>query len=73
MKIVLVEWVDSCSGNGWMGCDVEWDIDRITSVGVLMNEDEEKIELVPNISGLKLHQIAIPRGCIKRIRQLCLK
>ena len=73
MKIVLVEWFDSCSGNSWMKRDDEWSVDKITSVGILKSEDEEKIELVPNISDLKLHQIVIPRGCIKRIRTLCLK
>ena len=73
MKIVLVEWVDSCSGNSWTDRDTGWFIDKVTSVGILKSEDEEKIELVPNIGDLKLHQIAIPRGCIKRIRTLCLK
>lgn len=74
MKLVMVEWEDSCSGHGWMGRDVGWYIERVVSVGILISEDEEKIELIPNISSPnKLHQIAIPKGCIKRIRRIKIK
>lgn len=71
MKLVIVEWEDSCSAHGWMSRDTEWSTEMVMSVGVLAGEDEKKIELVPNLSSAnKLHQVCIPKGCIKRIRRL---
>ncbi len=75
MKIGLVEWVDSCSCNGWgvkeshsyrpSGC---------TSVGIL----EEKTDCVTIIQSLSdsgniADIITIPKCSIKRIRYLRVK
>lgn len=71
MKLVLVEWDDACSGTEWESRGFNEDTQGIVSVGILVKEDNGKIELLPNISpSRKLHQIAIPKGCIKRMRKL---
>lgn len=71
MKIVLVEWRDSASGSSWVRKDYDEHSDPCTSVGILLRENETDIELAPNVTGdHKLHQIAIPKSSIKRMRQL---
>lgn len=71
MKLVMIEWKDSCSGSRWTSRDVRQHPDSIVSVGILVKEDAEEVEIIPNLSHYDmLHQIAIPRGCIKRIRRL---
>lgn len=71
MRLVLVEWEDSCSGSTWMGRDSEWPPASVTSIGILAREDDKQIELIPNIGiSSKLHQIAIPKGCIRRVRRV---
>jgi len=71
MHIVLVEWDDSASGNTWVKRTQVGHIDPVVSVGVVIREDKEEIELVPNLTGdLKLHEITIPRVAIKRMRVL---
>lgn len=65
MKLVLVEWKDACSGSYWNCKDHIENTDLIISTGILVREDDQEIELVPNIGTThKLHQIAIPKGCI---------
>jgi len=71
MKIVLVEWNDASSGEGWESRGHKEHTGEIVSMGILVREDEDEIELIPNINiAHKLHQIAIPKGAIKRIRRL---
>ena len=71
MKLVLVEWYDSCSGNTWVNREYKEHIDKTVSVGIIVGEDDKEIELNPNITSVhKLHQIAIPKGCISRRRRL---
>lgn len=71
MKIVMVEWKDSYSLSSWVEKGTPCNIDSICSVGILKSETDEQVELVPNLGEeMKLHSIAIPRGCIKRIRGL---
>jgi hypothetical protein len=74
MKLVLVEWYDTCSGDSWDGRYKEEHTSKIVSTGIIVREDKEEIEIVPNMGNShKLHQIAIPKGCIRRMRQLCIK
>jgi len=73
--MMLVEWDDSCSSSSWK-CRHEPDnISHCVSLGILLREDDREIEVCPNISmlGNKLHSFAIPKGCIRRMRVLCLK
>jgi len=74
MKVMLVEWYDSCSCDSWITRSIEEHIDKVVSMGILFREDENEIELVPNLgTDVKLHPIAIPKGCIIRRRQLQLR
>ena len=70
-RLVLVEWHDACSGNGWDHRGHEETTDRIVSFGIFKRESDKEIELIPNRGSThKLHQIGIPKGAIKRIRRL---
>ena len=71
MKIVLVEWNDAASGLLWARRDIPQCVDPIVSVGILVKENNKEIEIDPNLSkDFKLHDIAIPKGSIKRMRRL---
>jgi hypothetical protein len=71
MKLVLVEWDDAYSGNSWEHKENTCEVVKCIAVGVLKSEDERGMEIVPVLSECnKLHSLAIPKGCIKRIRQL---
>jgi hypothetical protein len=71
MKIVLVEWSDTTSGSLWQNRAIEQHIDSIISIGILARENDKEIEVIPNTSDeFKLHQIAIPKNNIKRLRVL---
>ena len=53
-KLVLIEWVDSHSGNGWRPLDELADAARpvmCRSVGWLVAEQNGTVVLVPHISG----------------------
>lgn len=75
MKIVLVEWIDSTMlGQRWH-CEDEinqLDIGRCVSVGIVRQDDDEKLVITQNQGRYRdgANLIAIPRGCIKRIRLL---
>lgn len=74
LKVVKIEWVDSCSGDNWEGFkeSEEHTIAKCESVGYLLRKDKEQVQIVQNISdnGHLCAQIAIPRGCIKKITYL---
>jgi hypothetical protein len=71
MKVMLVEWDDTCSGTSWESRGGEEHKVGIVSIGILAREDDKEVELIPNQSiSHKLHQIAIPKACIKRMRKL---
>jgi hypothetical protein len=75
MKLVLVEWYDTSSDDDWQYMGQDHTIAPCWSVGLLKGETDKQVELVctANVGGRKLHSLAIPRGCIRRIRQICLK
>lgn len=74
MKLVMVEWYDACSGLSWESRGNCEHTQLIVSFGIIVREDDNEIELVPDVSpSHKLHQIAIPKGAIKRIRKLNVK
>ena len=73
MHILMVEWVDSISGSDWIPLfrAKEETVSRVCSIGILIKETEKEIVLLPNVSENQArHQIAIPRGAIKRMRRL---
>ncbi len=77
MRMVLVEWEDSFFGIGeWLDFAElkELPTARCISCGILLHETSEKIVLIMNRGGKQGSQpMAIPRGCIKRMRQLKVK
>ena len=71
MKLVIIEWYDSCLGNTWVNREYREHIDKVVSFGVIVREDDKEIELNPNITpDHKLYQMAIPKGCIIRMRRI---
>ena len=71
MKLVLVEWVDSGFANIWQSRDEGLDIVKCVSVGILVRETMETVELCLSLSDIqKAGGIAIPKCSIKRMRIL---
>ena len=73
MKLVLVEWDDTFASIHWTGIDT-LNTAPMVSIGCLVRSDKKKIVLssMRGREGLDDNNCvqAIPRGCIKRIRQL---
>jgi hypothetical protein len=69
-SLVVVNWVDSTSGNGWCRDDVAVDsVDKIESVGWVLKSTRDALVLVPNrsVSAVDrhvLHEIAIPQKAV---------
>jgi len=74
MRLLLIEWIDSCSSGGWKGKeDINTEPSHCFSVGLAFKETEEAITLV--LSGANdtreyADTMTIPVGSIKRIREL---
>ncbi len=75
MKLVLVEYYDSACSEGWHKFGETEGISSCVSVGVLKYEDDKQIIIFPNRSdtGNVSDSMAIPKGCIKRIRKVKIK
>lgn len=77
MKMVLIEWVDSNILHGWITIEdaKRANIALSQSVGFLLWEDNEKVIIVfsKSDSDSVLEVKAIPRGCIKSIKELRVK
>lgn len=75
-KIVLVEWNDSNLLTGWVSgdCD-EGGVAHCRTVGILKFEDDKKVVIAfgEDNHGLVHEALAIPKGCITRIRELRVK
>lgn len=79
--LVLVEWLDSASGNSWQRLDEIAATGLVPmkcrSVGWVVAKDKDHIVLVAHISGdgeatreLGTGDLAIPRKCVTRILAL---
>jgi hypothetical protein len=72
-KFVRVDWVDACSNSGWHSPEKPTDLAKIVSFGYLVKEDKDKVVLAASLD-LRMDgigdSIAIPKGCITRIRTL---
>ncbi len=73
MKIVLVEWDDTFADIRWTSID-NLHVAPMVSIGCLMriNEKEVVLSSMRGREGIDDSNCvqAIPRGCVKRIRQL---
>ncbi len=73
MKVLKIEWIDSCASNmAWLPlAEIDGEIEpiKIVSFGVLVQETEETITIAQNY-GIEPEQVGslmtIPKGCIKR-------
>ena len=76
MNIVLVEWEDSVAlGEVWVNTEESLELDtcKCVSAGIKLYEDSGKIILSQSLGTGKNNGnnlMAIPRGCIKRMRTL---
>ena len=74
MRIVLVEWDDPLSCNQWEPRDVFLHPRPCVSTGIITDENEKEIEITLSINSMsKSNSLAIPRGAIKRIRNVKIK
>ena len=74
MRIVLVEWYDACSCNIWEERGCAEHITPCITIGILTRENKRELEVVQNLNAnSKSNSLAIPRGAIKRIRNLKIK
>jgi len=70
---VRIIWLDSKTwSNLWIGeLEFEFNLPECKTVGIILDEDEEKIILAQTISGdERLNIIGIPKGCIKAVYKL---
>jgi hypothetical protein len=76
MRIVLIEWEDSCSYGGWHLLSDETDnISCCITIGLLCKENDDSITIAPSRSeNIRYSEaITIPRSCVTRIRYLKVK
>lgn len=80
MKLVVVDWIDSCSSRGWVDKEsLQMSVPLpCSSVGWLLKEDKECIVIIPHISDTTEDgdfrqgsgDITIPKVAIKRIVEI---
>ena len=75
MKIVLVSWEDSTAyGSVWQALDgMDWSLHKCHSAGYLIKESKDFVILVQTVCDDNddiLNALVIPRGCIKKIKEL---
>lgn len=73
MKLVLVEWEDSCVESNWHSQDIKYEgIALCTSSGIKIAETESFIVVASSINSFSRvsETISIPKSCIRRIRYL---
>jgi hypothetical protein len=82
MKLVLVEWMDSSSFNGWNSLEYIRDQSReplfCRSVGWLVDRNRKTITLAASLSGEKnpgvrvkgSGDISIPMKCVVRVKEV---
>ena len=71
-----MEWDDAYSQGGWRDPGDKLAISKCITVGVLESDDEDGVVNAQNAShtsGNVSDLLAIPKGCIKRIRELKIK
>lgn len=74
MKLVLIEWSDSCSMYGWHDKGTKCGISRCVSTGIVISENRNEITLAPNMSEVSYGDItSIPKVSITRIRKMRVK
>ena len=76
MKRVEINWVDSNIFHGWqLEGEQSCGLAVCKSLGYIKSEDDEKIVLTQTQSSYGAHMgvLAIPKGCIKSIKEMRMK
>jgi hypothetical protein len=75
VKLVIVEWTDSCSDGGWRIKNNDLKPSQCVTVGFLQFDEKDSIIIAQSRSdsGNWADRIAIPKGCVKRMRTLRVK
>ena len=77
MKIIEVEWEDSCSiANQWMKPNGDLEPSLCKSVGYLVSKNKKRIVIAQNYndeSGEVHNQFIIPRGCVIKIKEVVIE
>lgn len=71
--MVKVEWVDSCTHNGWDSREHNaYTVATCTTVGILIHKDKHKVSIANSASpdGDCNGVMSIPRRCVTRIAAL---
>lgn len=77
MKMVQIIWNDANEMHGW-GVEEEIKLDKlpvVETIGYLFSQDDEQLVIVSSQSdyGAYLGRLAIPKGCVKTIKELRVK
>lgn len=74
MKLLYIEWSDTANDGGdWIDFKrAVREVEHCQSVGWILEEDDEKLVIVPNISEDKqcFGSVIIPKGCITKRKVL---
>jgi len=72
MKLWLIEWDDTHADTEWTPIEGDCSPAPCYTVGVILHDKDNYLEVIGTccVRGMKLQQIAIPKGCIKRMRRL---
>ncbi len=72
MKVVLIDWVDSCFEHGWFKDDYKFDISICQSVGIVIQDSKEFITITQSKSDRDniSDTITIPKVCIKKMKTI---
>ena len=76
MKLVMIEWIDSCTITGWHRLNTGMDcVSNCIAIGLMCHEDNKQIVITyaKSDSGHIAETLTIPKSCIKRIRYLKVK
>lgn len=65
MKLVKVEWLDSCGPSEWTRLDeLDNEVPVVVSVGFVLNEDEVAVTLVPHVMDKQEPRKRCGFGCL---------
>ena len=73
-KLVRVDWDDACSNEPWRKAECLYRAEclQIQSVGFVLRSDKKEMVIAQSLSETAnvANTIAIPRGCIRKVRLL---
>jgi hypothetical protein len=72
MKLYLIEWDDTHTEAEWVSTEIDLTTAKCWTIGTILKETDSYVEVIASrcIGGMKLQMIAIPKGCITRMRRI---